>query len=588
MKKMLFAMCTCIIVMLAVLVVMPEKTPGFTVEAAAKVKLNKTNVYVSKGDTVRLSIIGTSKKVRWSSSNRKIAVVSNKGVVKGIKKGKATITAKVNGREYRCKVNVEIPSISKKSVSLDVGSFTTLKMKNTKQIVKWGSSNKKIATVNNKGKVKGIKDGKATITAKIGKKKYNCKVTVKKKVVNVSSVSLNESDVTLHVGESKTLKATVSPSNATNKTVTWSSSNNGIITVDEGVVRAIAPGTATVTAKVGSKKSTCKITVSKEDITYIGNRNVDYDSAGKCHRLFFSFLLSDGKTEVSSSGVANIKIVNNDGITVYNKSKCFTPNNFSYWNSALYGRRYLCSIEIPNNELMESTTTHGTLTFSVKLNDGKTFAQSSYNIFDLPLKAIEVESVVLDKTTLELYEGCSGNLTASVLPNNATNRNITWISSDNSIVTVDNGKYSAIAPGKAQITASAGGISATCEVIVKKNVTIQLENELPETFSNYGVGGRVYSKATVESCNYSCSTKRADGSCDITLDLLATKVYDEDISGNRWACRIDYKLYDLNGVLVDSGNFFVDTVAVGDVFHVKKNIYSLTEEEYILVLCDHR
>lgn len=72
--------------------------------------------------------------------------------------------------------------LNKKKVTIYVGKTVKLKVKNTKKKVKWKSSNKKVATVSKKGKVKGKKPGKATITAKVGKKKYKCKVTVKKKV----------------------------------------------------------------------------------------------------------------------------------------------------------------------------------------------------------------------------------------------------------------------------------------------------------------------------------------------------------------------------------------------------------------------
>lgn len=71
--------------------------------------------------------------------------------------------------------------LNKTKATIYVGKSTTLKLKNNKKKVKWSSSNKKVATVSKKGKVKGKKAGKATITAKVGKKKYKCKVIVKKK-----------------------------------------------------------------------------------------------------------------------------------------------------------------------------------------------------------------------------------------------------------------------------------------------------------------------------------------------------------------------------------------------------------------------
>ena len=82
--------------------------PAFTTTAeAAKIKLNKTTVYLLKGKTVKLKITGTKKKVTWKSSKKKVATVSKKGKVKAKKVGTATITAKVKGKKYKCKVIVE-------------------------------------------------------------------------------------------------------------------------------------------------------------------------------------------------------------------------------------------------------------------------------------------------------------------------------------------------------------------------------------------------------------------------------------------------------------------------------------------------
>ena len=78
-----------------------------TTAQAAKIKLNKTKVYLLKGQTVKLKIKGTKKKVTWKSSKKKVATVSKKGKVKAKKAGKATITAKVKGKKYKCKIIVE-------------------------------------------------------------------------------------------------------------------------------------------------------------------------------------------------------------------------------------------------------------------------------------------------------------------------------------------------------------------------------------------------------------------------------------------------------------------------------------------------
>lgn len=165
-------------------------------------------------------------------------------------------------------VSASAAKLNKKSVSLNVGKTYTLKATGTKGKITWTSSKKSVATVSSKGVVKAKKKGTAVITAKYGKKKLTCKVTVKQPV---KSIKLNKTSATLKKGKSLTLKATISPSSANNKAVTWTSSNKKVATVtSKGVVKAVGNGTATITvkAKDGSgKKATCKITVGTTNIT---------------------------------------------------------------------------------------------------------------------------------------------------------------------------------------------------------------------------------------------------------------------------------------------------------------------------------
>ncbi|MEY8426885.1 Ig-like domain-containing protein [Lachnospiraceae bacterium 46-15] len=160
-------------------------------EAKAKVKLNKTKVTLNVKKTYKLKVSGTAKKVTWSSSKKSVATVSKTGKVTAKKKGTATITAKVSGKKYTCKVTVKQPvtsvTLNKKTATLTKkGATVTLKATakpsnaNSKKVT-WKSSNKKVATVKN-GKVTAIANGTATITATAtdgSKKKASCKVTVK-------------------------------------------------------------------------------------------------------------------------------------------------------------------------------------------------------------------------------------------------------------------------------------------------------------------------------------------------------------------------------------------------------------------------
>jgi len=132
--------------------------------------------------------------------------------------------------------------------------------------ITWRSSSTKVATVSSSGTVKGIRAGKATITATA--RLSNGETLTEKATIYVgravTGVRLNSATQTLRVGKSFTLRATVAPGNAANKKVTWASSDEAVVTVStSGKVRAVAPGkaTVTVTTQCGRKVARCRITV---------------------------------------------------------------------------------------------------------------------------------------------------------------------------------------------------------------------------------------------------------------------------------------------------------------------------------------
>ena len=137
----------------------------------------------------------------------------------------------------------------------------------TDKTLSWASSKQSVATVSSDGLVTAIAEGSSTITVTAGDKSASCKVTVEKKVVPVSSVSLNLTELSLVEGEESTLVATVKPNDADDKTVTWKSSDATIVSVNsEGKVSALKAGTATITASAGDKSASCKVTVEKKFI----------------------------------------------------------------------------------------------------------------------------------------------------------------------------------------------------------------------------------------------------------------------------------------------------------------------------------
>ena len=136
----------------------------------------------------------------------------------------------------------------------------------TNTTLTWTSSNTGIATVNASGTVTGVKAGTATITATASNGvKGSCTVTVTAAPVEATGVTLSQTTLGLGVGAKQTLTATVQPSNAADKTVTWTSSNPAVATVSNGTVTGVKVGSATITAKTANgKTATCAVTVSQQ------------------------------------------------------------------------------------------------------------------------------------------------------------------------------------------------------------------------------------------------------------------------------------------------------------------------------------
>lgn len=152
---------------------------GEIVANAAQNSLNRTELTISKGERFALSVKGSYKKIFWSAGNKKIATVSEKGVVKGVSAGKTVVTAEVDGTKYQCKVTVESPSLNKTKVNAEMGDTYQLKVSGTKRKVSYKSSDTSIVKVSSKGKLSFLKPGSASVTATVGSSKLTCTVKVK-------------------------------------------------------------------------------------------------------------------------------------------------------------------------------------------------------------------------------------------------------------------------------------------------------------------------------------------------------------------------------------------------------------------------
>lgn len=180
--------------------------PATQVNAATKPKLSKTKITMTVGQSKKLKVKGISKKrakrIKWKSSKKKVVTVTKTGKLKARKAGKAVITAKIGKKKLKCKVTVKKRSkkstkkkesnssskkmwLSKTSVTLQAGSGVDLVLHNAKNVVKWSSSNNKVAWADratssskNLGTIQAVSKGTAVITAKVDGKTFKCHVKV--------------------------------------------------------------------------------------------------------------------------------------------------------------------------------------------------------------------------------------------------------------------------------------------------------------------------------------------------------------------------------------------------------------------------
>lgn len=263
-----------------------EQLFGQKIIHVSSVSLDAPSLELSIGDTYtfKTSVLpenATNKELIWSSSDDSVVTVDN-GTITALKEGKATISVKSKDGYKSSSAEISVvkkaPVINVSSVSLNETSLdlltgdratltaTVLPSNASDKTVSWSSSDESVATVKN-GKVTAISAGQATISAttKDGGLTASCIVNVTQKIVPVNGVSLNYSELELSVGDSEDLIAKVLPTNATNKEVIWSTTDEEVASVDEnGKVTALKVGETmiVVTTVDGGYKDYCIIKVT--------------------------------------------------------------------------------------------------------------------------------------------------------------------------------------------------------------------------------------------------------------------------------------------------------------------------------------
>ena len=274
--------------------------------------------------------------------------------------------------------------------------------------------------------------GQFSITAATadGNKKAKCQVTVYAKTIAVTGIRLSETSIKLNKGENRTLKATVQPDNATEKTVQWTSSDNAVATVDQdGTVTATGGGKATISATSGGVSASCSVDV------YVPVTSISLSAN----------LISLAK---GSFAVLTATVFPEDAM---DKTVQWSSDNPSVATVDQNGK--VTAVDVGKAKITASA--------------GGFSATCSIICISIP-----VSSVVLDKTSLSLAKGSSETLKATVLPSDATDQEVKWSSDNPSVATVDqNGRVTGVNSGDATITAYAGDVSATCQVNVFIPVT---------------------------------------------------------------------------------------------------------------------
>lgn len=255
-----------------------------------------------------------------------------------------------------------------------------------------------------------------------------CKENEPEKVL-VESIAVTPDNVVMTVGDKDTLSVGYVPENAENKSVVWYSSDEAVVTVEEGVLTAVAAGDAVITADCDGVTDECTVTVNEKDIEVESvelNKTEAELVVGETLRLEATVLPEEasGLTVTWSSSASEIVSVDDEGnVSALSEGKATITAEAG-------GVTATCDVTVSS-------------------------------------ASIPVESVTVSEESIEIKIGETFTLTATVLPENAEDKTVTWSSSDNAIATVsDDGVVTGVAVGNATIVAAAGQRTAVCSVKV--------------------------------------------------------------------------------------------------------------------------
>lgn len=474
---------------------------------------------------------GVNRNVTWTSSDTNIVTVDANGLVKYVKPGYATIICKTEDGSYIATCNFFI-SIPVKTVKLDyTDAIMSLggKLRITAEVlpitasnraVAWTSSNTNVLVVDSNGLVQAVGTGNATILCKTldGGVTSMCNIYVKQPA---TSVVLNTSETTARKGQVFWLNATVLPENADNKLVTWSSTDTKLATVDkDGKVTAVNPGIVTIIATNTDTGLTgfCVVTITQPVTGFSLNSNYQEMWVGSKYAIIPYVLPIDAENKkvTYQSSDATIASVDENGIVTANKGgSCViiaTTEECQLTSTVSIDVKEYVSTIILNetNKYMNIGTSYNltaTVTKDSATNKNIIWTSSNSEIASVDgnghifggnagsvvitataadgsgvsascvIRVVEpVTSISVEPDTIRLLVGDSQRAYATVYPESASIQDVTWVSSNTSVATVDgDGEVTAVAVGKAKITAissDGNNIKASCSVYVTPVIKI--------------------------------------------------------------------------------------------------------------------
>ena len=455
----------------------PKPDEPKEVKKVTGIKLSQNKAQLNKWNRLNLKYTITpedadNKEVVWTSSDPSVARVDNYGSVLALKDGVATITVKTKDGDFTdsCEVTVGnggVPQtvkvtyvdITNNSLFLNAGETTQLnvvvKPENaTNKKIEYSTTNANVATVDANGLVKAVGEGRAYIYAKSADgPSDSVYVYVRKSVtpqppkeVKVTNVSVDRRYLTLEEGENYTLTATVSPADATNKTINYSSSDSRVATVDtNGNITAVKAGSAYIYAKsVDGPYAYSYVTVKAKE-TPQPPKEVKVTNVSVNRRYL---TLEEGENYTLTATVSPADATNKTVNYSSSDSRVATVDANGNITAVKAGSAYIYAKSVD-----------GPYAYSYVTVKAKETPQ--------PPADVKVTNITLDTRYLRIEAGEKRELRYTVYPYNATDKTLTWTSSNENVATVENGVITAIGRGSAYITAtSSNGVQTSCYVDV--------------------------------------------------------------------------------------------------------------------------